>query len=380
MDNQSLQTVQGVLAKNDFVAVVVGKNPNLDEMGAALSFYLALKESGKQVLIACPTAPLVEISSLVGINKVTKSLSGEGADLIVAFPYEEGEIEKVSYTLENGFLNIIVKPSGDSLSFSEKDVQYKKSGSLPGALFIVGTPRLSDLGNIFDPEALKNVTIINIDNKADNQNFGDAVFVSPQFSSVSEQVASLIESLGLPLDIDAAQNLMQGIAFATENFQSPKTSALAFEMTAKLLQKGARRIEVSKRPEQPFVQREQKPFDQAPVRQAPVQSVQSQGEQGRQNRSNQPRQQFPKQQPRQQFPKPQNPFMPQYQPVQDFAQPQVQTQPAGQVQNPFQSVQNQPKAAVTDDIEIQKPDEIKDEKDAPPDWLTPKVYKGSTLV
>jgi len=65
-------------------------------------------------------------------------------------------------------------------------------------------------------------------------------------SSISEQVANLILSLNLKLDIDIAQNLMHGISFATNNFQDVKTSALAFEMVSVLMKNGAIRVGVNK--------------------------------------------------------------------------------------------------------------------------------------
>lgn len=243
MEEKTLQKLKELIANNEKIAIAVGKNPSVDEMGAALALYLSLKSSNKDVVIACPTEPLVEVSSLVGIDKVKTSLASDGADLVVSFPYREGEIEKVSYTLEDGDLNIIVKAGSNGLSFAEKDVRYKRGGgsSLSGLLFVIGTPRLSDLGKLFDPELLKETTVVNIDNKADNQGFGDIVLVSPRFSSVCEQVANLINSLGLPLDIDSAQNLLSGIEFATDNFQKPTTSSLAFEMAGVLLKKGALR-------------------------------------------------------------------------------------------------------------------------------------------
>jgi hypothetical protein len=58
---------------------------------------------------------------------------------------------------------------------------------------------------------------------------------------VSENVAAIISSLGLNIDVDTASNLMYGISEATDNFQNPKTSPLAFETTAILMKKGAKR-------------------------------------------------------------------------------------------------------------------------------------------
>lgn len=234
-----LEKIKELLEKNDSIGIAVGKNPGIDEMGAALSLYLALSETGKKVTVACPTEPLVEVSSLVGIDKVKKGFdAGSNGDLTVSFPYEEGEIEKISYTLEDGKLNILVKAGENGLSFSEKDVEFKRQGGAPGLVFVVGTPRLSDLGSVFDMEAFKESKVINIDYKSDNQGFGDIPLLGKNASSVSELTASFLLSLGLNIDADTASNLMAGIVAATDNFQLPSTSALAFEIAAGLMKKG----------------------------------------------------------------------------------------------------------------------------------------------
>jgi len=308
--------------------------------------YLSLKAHGKNVVIASPTEVIVELSSLVGIDKVATALSGEKGDLTVSFPYQDGEIEKVSYTLENGSLNIIVKAGVNGLSFSEKDVQYKRGTGPIEVLFVIGTPRLSDLGNLFDPEALKSTTVINIDNKTENQGFGEIALVSPASSSVSEQIASLVFSLSLPLELDIAQNLMSGIMFGTDNFQSPKTSVLAFEMAAELLKKGAAR-QTRQKPKQQF----QDAFSQFGQPKAPQ------------------RTDFPAQ----------NRDARGFRPRPVGQQPQFNR---GQQQQPrFAPAQNFPSRQVSPQFVDQKETQKEDEnQETPPDWLTPKVYKGSTLV
>lgn len=346
MDQRNIQKIKDALSSNDKIAIAVGKNPSLDEMGAGLGLYLALNNSGKHASIASPSDPLVEISSLVGIDKVKKAFEGEGGDLIVSFPYKEREIQKVSYTLENNHLNIIVKAGPDGLSFTEQDVKYTRTGGTPGLLIIVGTPRVSDLGSLWNPDSLKNTQVVNIDNKVENQNFGDIVIVSPSFSSVSEQIVELLNSLELEIDQDIAQNLLSGISFATNNFQSPKTSASAFEAAGVLMKKGATRQKTFTRPEpQPQFMPQQQDFQ----RPQPIQRPQFQ------RQFSQRPQQFPRQpQPRfTQMPRPLS------------SQQQVPQQPQPQMP-PMPINQPQPENTSSDE--------------APPDWLMPKVYKGSTSV
>lgn len=241
MDNLTFSKIKEAIEKYNNIAVVTRSNPSVDEMGAALSLYLSLKPTGKNVIVASPSTPLVEVSSLVGIDEVTTSLGGASGDLVVSFPYKEGEIEKVSYTRDENFLNIVVKAGEQGLNFTEKDVKFTRGATAPEVLFVIGSPRVSDLGSLFDPAILKDTMVVNIDNKPDNQGYGDILMVSSRLSSVSEAVANLILALNLKLDLDISQNLMLGLATATENFQSENTSPLAFEMAGVLLRQGALR-------------------------------------------------------------------------------------------------------------------------------------------
>lgn len=350
MDNATIQKLKDAIAKSNSIGIAVGQNPSVDEMGAALSLYLLLKAANKRVSIAAPVDPIVEISSLVGIDKVQRNFGGEAGDLVVSFPYQEGEIEKVSYTLENNFLNIIVKASEQGLSFDQKDVKYSHGSGSIDLLIVVGAANLNEIGDVIDSQKLSNISIINIDNKPDNQNYGDIVLVSPQSSSVSEHVADIVLTLGFQIEQDAAQNLFDGVMFATKNFQDPRTSSLAFEVSAFLMKRGAAR-----RPSQQPGARMQTQYDQ------PAPSAQPAPQQAAPARQTMPAIDQPAPAPR---PQPQAAPMPQ---STQQAQPAAQPAPRPTQAQPAPQPQAQPDDAQGDD--------------APPlDWLTPKVYKGSSDV
>src|SRR5260221_2222734 len=123
MDNATSQKIREALGKSTSVGIIVGPEPTIDIMAAGLAIYLLLKQANKRVSIACPTEPIVELSSLVGIDKVQPGLGGDAGDLVVSFPYNDGEIDKVSYTIEEGFLNIIVKAGEKGISFDDQDIR-----------------------------------------------------------------------------------------------------------------------------------------------------------------------------------------------------------------------------------------------------------------
>lgn len=342
MDNNLVQQVKDAISRSNSIGVVVGQNPTLDDMAATLSLYLLLNQIGKKVVVASPTTPLVEVSSLVGINKVQTNLGGEAGDLVVSFPYAEGEIDKVSYTLENNQLNIIVKSGEKGLSFDERDVRYTRGSGRVDLLFVVGTARLSDLGELAAGDKLSGAKIINIDNKGVNQKFGDIVLVYPQATSVTEVVGDLILSLGLNIDQDAAQNMLSGLTSATNNFQDPRTSALAFEVASFAVKSGAKRDGAARAQATTFMTTQQ------------VQQMQ-QPPQQQQFSNNQ-------QMERQKFEDltPERPST-----FQEVARPQPQTE-TQRVQRIQEDLQQEHAASQT--------------KEAPIDWLSPKVYKGSTNV
>ena len=240
-----IQRLKEIFDRVGSFAIVVGPSYTIDEMGGALALYLTLSSSGKDVSIISSKQPLVEISNLVGVDRVKPYYESKNGDLVVSFPYQGDEIGKVSYTLESGFLNIIVKPKENYLSFGEKDVLFKRSGEVPSVLIAVGVKRLSELSANFNIESLKDTTIVNIDKAGANEGFGDIVIIGQGASSVSEQIANILVTLAYPMDPDISQNLMSGIVVATSDFQSSRTSSLAFEMAGILLRQGAIRESVN---------------------------------------------------------------------------------------------------------------------------------------
>lgn len=286
MDNQRLREV---FERQGSTAIVVGSSYTLDEMAASLSLYLALTARGKDVSIVSVKEPLVEVSNLVGIDKVKSQIESKSGDLVVSFPYQENEIDKVSYTLEGKFLNIIVKPKENQLSFGEKDVIFKKSGETPAVVVAIGVKRLSELQTFFNVEGLKDTAIVNIDKPGNNEGYGDFVVIGQNSSSVSEQVADLLLTLSYPIDQDMAQNLMSGIVSATGNFQSPRTSSLAFEIAGVLLRNGARReVPRQVRLNQPRLQNQPRTRDFQGGRKDNFQNINQQTSQKQQNRGEAP--------------------------------------------------------------------------------------------
>lgn len=249
--------LEGLLAEATSIGVVVGpEHQDLDKMAASLSLYLSLARSHKKanVQIVSKKDPIVGISNLVGIDKVKKTFDGKAKALTIAIPYKEGEIEKVSYKIEGNKLNINLFAMNDSgISFKEEEIQYLKKGAMPDLLFAVGVESEAELKeSIGEVE----VPVIAINRRNINASYAQLTYTDGSFSSNSEIVAEIIRDLGLTVDVDIAQNILDGIMYATRNFSAPQTSPFAFASTAFALEQGAKRKEVKREVEQPQRDRE----------------------------------------------------------------------------------------------------------------------------
>jgi len=379
LKSQKTQILE-LLDSEPSIGIIVGENQNLDTVAAALGLYLTLEGAGKNVQIVSKKDPIVEVSHLFGVDKIGRSFEGLTKIVTISVPYREGEIEKVSYNIEGDRLNVNLFAETNGINFDERDVQYIRKGSSPSLIITIGVTDEAELASFVDPATVRT---IHIDKNPMNGLMGDIVLIDPSFSSVSEIVADFVMETNLGYDIDAFQNLIDGITFATNNFTHPTTSAFAFEAAGFLLQNGAKRKEKKEedRSARDTFPKEDYFLNQRPQRQNRPQNAQNQNrvqDQNRPQNQNQSRAQQPS--PRMKI---QDPFA-----LDDSVQnqPQINNRPAPQPpRQPQQVQQNTPKAdnfgdmdfgqqnmnKASGEAESAMPDEI------PDDWFLPKVFKGS---
>ena len=232
------EKIREIIDSSESIGIVVSENQDIDIVAAALGLYLVLKSNGKNVQVVSKKGPTVEVSNLVGVDKILKSFSGNTKILTISVPYREGEIEKVSYNIEDTRLNVNLFAETSGITFDENDIQYIRKGSQPSTIVTVGVVNEGELSGLVD---LKEAKTIHLDKNPLASLFGDVSIVDPSFSSLSEIVAELVIELNLGYDLDAFQNLLDGIAYATRNFTSQTASPYAFEAAGFLLQNGAKR-------------------------------------------------------------------------------------------------------------------------------------------
>ncbi len=224
MGKIDLNQLQAALDKpNVQVAVLLPQNPNFDDVAAALALKLALDKAGRKTAVACVDPMTVEVHRLVAANTVTAEFGNR--NLIIAFPGQTEAVDKISYNVEGGELQLVVTPKSGVILDHTK-LKFVPSSAGADIVIMVGVRELADLGELYSKS--KDV----IDN-------AEQFWLDGQI--LSQEATKLIQHLRLPVDPDVASNLLAGIEQITNHYQSPVVSADTFEAAAFLMRQGAHR-------------------------------------------------------------------------------------------------------------------------------------------
>lgn len=350
------------LAEQKNIIIALPALINIDRLSAGLALFLSLQQAGKEVSIISEGTVLVAHSNIFGIGKIQNSLPQISAGNftltlqgVVAPDGTVPSLEKLDWFPKGEDLNLVfhVLPGQ---TFQPKQIIPTYEGGGTNLTIIVGGSNLNDLGGIYTNNSsnFTNSYLVNIDNNPSNANFGKVNIVDPTTPALSEVISQVIQGLNLPLNQDIASNILAGIYFATNNLTvnvTPET----FVTVGQAMQAGGK-LPALTQPEATVQSMQQQPAPQA----FPQPTAQSQP--AFDYRS------FMQATPGQQMVTPQ-PMTP---------QPNISndTYSVPPVVNPVQaqSTQETPTGEFASTTAPETP-----ESQPAPDWLTPKVYKGTQL-
>ncbi|PIQ70022.1 hypothetical protein COV89_02720 [Candidatus Shapirobacteria bacterium CG11_big_fil_rev_8_21_14_0_20_40_12] len=236
--NYPFSEIQGKITGSQKIIIALPQNPRYDQTAGGLALFLLLTQAGKTVSVICPSAMMVEFNNLVGVDKI--SPKAKGTDLVVSFNYSMDNVEKISYNDDGGRLNLVVQPKAGAPNINEKSVNLFYIGVGADLLITVGIKNISQL-NQSGLSSISPESIINVDNWSDNTNFAAINVIDIDSSSISEIVLGLSEGLGLQLDLDVAQNLLNGLWQVTSGLKKSDLGPDAYEAVATCLRLGAQK-------------------------------------------------------------------------------------------------------------------------------------------
>ncbi len=162
-------------------------SPDGDAIGSLMGLGWALRALGKDVTLACPTAPLPPSLTFV--------------------PGSEGIVS----TLKGRFDLIILLDGSD----------------------------LARMDKMYDAAVFAHTPLLNIDHHITNQRYGTVNWVEASAASAAEMVYALVRELGVPIGERIATALLTGITTDTLGFRTSSTTSQTLRIAADLMDAGA---------------------------------------------------------------------------------------------------------------------------------------------
>jgi bifunctional oligoribonuclease and PAP phosphatase NrnA len=250
MDTSLFQPITSLIEKSQNILVLSHAKPDADALGASLSFYLAMKELGKQVTVVTSDPTKDNMAFLPAINTLQYTLGGT-KDFIISIDTSKKSISKIKYNAEEGRVNIVITPK-DGV-FMANDVTFRAGKNQYDLIVAFDTGNIEYFGSIYDKnvQMFFEVPIINIDHHASNTDFGQLNLVVPTAASTTEILYEYLMFLEKKnnkklISPDVATLLLAGLITDTGSFQHANTSPRALEVAAELLDLGGRQQEIIK--------------------------------------------------------------------------------------------------------------------------------------
>ena len=227
------QQIAKLINKSNNILVVTPENIEGDALGSGLALVNALKKIGKNAQFVIPKDLPKKFEFLLIKNSFSYNPFQE-KEFVLTIKNSENQINNLCYEEKDGLLYVYFK---SKKKIGEKDFQLRASHFFD-LIFTINSQDFENLGKIFETnsELFFETPVINVDNSAANESFGEINLIDITSSSVSEIIMELIDFLdGNLLDKNIATLILAGLIDSTNNFQSPKTTPKTFNNAALLI-------------------------------------------------------------------------------------------------------------------------------------------------
>ena len=239
-DQQIYQSINN--SKN--ILLLIPVNYNGDCLASALAFYnyLISQTKGDNINFILPQKPKKIYNFLPKINNLKLNFD-HIRRLVLSIDTYNTQVNKIDYTQSEDKLNIFINSVPAEINTEDIKVFYDNYYDL---IIMFDTPDLKSLGEVFSdhPDFFHQTPIINIDNKANNERFGQINFIDLKVGSLAEQLFNFFNRNNLSINEEVATCLLTGLISSTKGFSNKKVTPRALEIASQLIELGANREKV----------------------------------------------------------------------------------------------------------------------------------------
>lgn len=241
MLNENEQIKQLIENKKN-ILIVFGEPTNGDTIGSAVALALFLEKMGKRIDIVSDDFNLPNNFKFLNKAKEIKSGFDFLQKFVISVDINKTGLQELSYDVKDNKLRIFITPKQSFLN--RENIRTAQSDFKYDLIFVVDTPDLESLGNIYDnnTELFYQKPIINIDHKSSNENFGQINLIDITHTSTAESIYHLIKEIGPEqINQEIATSLLTGIISKTRSFKSQNIKPQTLNTASELINLGAER-------------------------------------------------------------------------------------------------------------------------------------------
>ena len=261
ISNITNRVVEKIKASEN-ILIALSKNPNIDEISAALGLAMILDTMRKHVT-AIFSGQVPNVLQFLKPEETFEKTTNSLQDFIIAL--SKDKVDHISYKIEGDFVKVYVTPYKATIGQADLSMSHGDYNVDLVICFNVISgdeidPALSEYGRIMHDATAINLTV---DTPG---RFAELEWQDSNVSSISEMIVGLADKLGLAsFSEQVATALLTGIVASTDHFSNPRTSSNTMSIASKLMSFGANQQLISSQ-----IMEKIKTPDEAQVPAAPV--------------------------------------------------------------------------------------------------------------
>ena len=235
ISNITNRVVEKIKASEN-ILIALSKNPNIDEISAALGLAMILDTMRKHVT-AIFSGQVPNVLQFLKPEETFEKTTNSLQDFIIAL--SKDKVDHISYKIEGDFVKVYVTPYKATIDQADLSMSHGDYNVDLVICFNVISgdeidPALSEYGRIMHDATAINLTV---DTPG---RFAELEWQDSNVSSISEMIVGLADRLGLAsFSEQVATALLTGIVASTDHFSNPRTSSNTMSIASKLMSFGA---------------------------------------------------------------------------------------------------------------------------------------------
>ena len=235
ISNITNRVVEKIKASEN-ILIALSKNPNIDEISAALGLAMILDTMRKHVT-AIFSGQVPNVLQFLKPEETFEKTTNSLQDFIIAL--SKDKVDHISYKIEGDFVKVYVTPYKATIGQADLSMSHGDYNVDLVICFNVISgdeidPALSEYGRIMHDATAINLTV---DTPG---RFAELEWQDSNVSSISEMIVGLADRLGLAsFSEQVATALLTGIVASTDHFSNTRTSSNTMSIASKLMSFGA---------------------------------------------------------------------------------------------------------------------------------------------